>query len=328
MTADISVALCTYNGAEYVEEQLASILEQARTPDELVVSDDGSSDGTLEVVAATVAAAAARGIAPEVVVLAGTAPSGVTANFERAVAKTTRPLIALSDQDDIWHADRLSTLAARFDDEGLTFVHTDARLVDEGGAPLGSTLFESLELSDEELRLEERGRAFDALLRRNLATGATVVFRRELLARARPFPPEWVHDEWLAIIAAATGRVGVVRETTIDYRQHGANQIGVTEPTLRYKVRRMLEPRGDRNMKLAKQFAVLADRLETLGEAVPAAYVSAARQKADFEATRAAMPPNRIRRVGTVFGLARRRLYSRFASRGRLDIIRDLLQPV
>lgn len=327
MTAEISVALCTYNGADYVEEQVASILDQDRAPDELVVSDDGSSDGTLQVVAATVEAAASRGVRPEVVVLAGTSPSGVTANFERAVAKTTRPLIALSDQDDIWHPDRLGSLAARFEDPSLTFVHTDARLVDDAGRPLGPTLFESLELSEQELRLEEEGRAFEALLRRNLATGATVVFRRELLDRARPFPPEWVHDEWLAVVAAATGRVGVVRETTIDYRQHGRNQIGVTDPTLGYKVRRVLEPRGDRNTRLAKQFGVLADRLEALGDAVPPAYASAARQKAGFEATRAAMAPSRIRRIGTVIGLARRGLYARFASRGRADIIRDLLQP-
>jgi hypothetical protein len=278
-------------------------------------------------VAATVEAAAARGVSPDIVVLAGTSPSGVTANFERAVAKTTRPLIALSDQDDVWHADRLGTLASRFDDASLTFLHTDARLVGEDGAPLGPTLFESLELTDHELQLEEEGRAFEALLRRNLATGATVVFRRELVARARPFPSEWVHDEWLAVIAAATGRVGVVRETTIDYRQHGRNQIGVTDPTLRHKVRRVLEPRGDRNVKLARQFGVLADRLEALGDSVPAEYVSAARQKAAFEANRAAMARNRLLRIGAVIGLARRGLYGRFASRGRADIIRDLLQP-
>jgi glycosyltransferase involved in cell wall biosynthesis len=327
MTAEISVALCTYNGADYVEEQVASILDQSRAPDELVVSDDGSSDGTLDVVAATVEAAASRGVSPEVVVLAGATPSGVTANFERAVAKTTRSLIALSDQDDVWHPGRLDRLSARFDDAGLTFLHTDARLVDDAGAPLGSTLFESLELSDDELRLEEEGRAFEALLRRNLATGATVVFRRELLEHARPFPPEWVHDEWLAVIAAATGRVGVVREATIDYRQHGRNQIGVTDPTLGYKIRRVLEPRGDRNTRLARQFAVLAERLGALGDAVPAAYQAAAREKARFEAIRAGMPAARIRRIGTVIALARRGLYGRYASRGRTDIIRDLLQP-
>ncbi|WP_345763838.1 glycosyltransferase family 2 protein [Diaminobutyricibacter sp. McL0608] len=327
MTAEISVALCTYNGAAFVEEQLVSILDQGRVPDELVISDDGSSDGTLGIVAATVEAAVARGAAPDVVVLAGSTPSGVTANFEKAIARTTRQLIALSDQDDIWHPGRLAALAARFDDDALTFLHTDARLVREDGSPLGATLFESLELSDEELRLEESGRAFDALLRRNLATGATVVFRRELLPAALPFPPEWVHDEWLAVIAAATGRVGVVRESTIDYRQHGRNQIGVTEPTLRYKVGRVLEHRGDRNTKLAKQFRVLADRLEGLGDAVPKASVDAARQKAEFEAKRAAMAPNRLRRIGGVIALARRGLYGRFASRGRSDIIRDLLQP-
>jgi hypothetical protein len=328
--ATISVALCTYNGARFVGEQLGSILEQTRAPDELVVSDDGSSDATLAIVNATMAARAAQhqGEALRYVANVNDAPLGVTRNFERAVTTCTSTLIALSDQDDIWHRDRLERLAREFEDPRLLLLHTDARLVDEHGVPLGMTLFGALEITAGERALELGGDGFDALLRRNLATGATVVFRRELLERALPFPAEWVHDEWLAIIAAATGRITVVPEPTIDYRQHGANQIGVRAPTLRHKLRRVLGSRGDRNAALARKFTVLADRLDLLGEAVSVEDRQSARHKAEFEAFRGSLPARRLRRVRAVLRADRAGLYARYASRGRTDVIRDLLQPV
>lgn len=321
--ADLSVALATYNGARYVGEQVASILAQSPAPAELVIADDGSSDGTVEL---AVAEAAIHGVRPTVLAAGGT--PGVTANFERAITATTRPLVALSDQDDRWHPGRVADLTSRFAADGsLLLVHTDAHLVDADGEPLGRTLFESLEVSPREFADEESGRAFHAFLRRNLATGATVVFRRTLLDAALPFPREWVHDEWLAIVAAAVGRVGVVREATIDYRQHGANEIGVAAPTLTRKVSRVLEARGSRNRDLAARFGILADRLDELGPSVPVAYRTAARAKAAFETRRAGFPSNRLMRVVPVLRLASTGDYGRYASRGRADILRDLVQP-
>lgn len=321
----ISVALCTYNGAAYLREQLVSILGQTRPADELIVSDDGSSDGSAELARAVVEEA---GTGIPFVLLRGEEPLGVTANFERAVRAAGSELIALSDQDDSWHVDRLETVAALFDaDPGLTLVHTDAELVDADGAPLGVRLFAALEVSEAELAAERAGNAYGVFLRRNLATGTTVVFRREVLDAALPFPGEWVHDEWIAIVAAAVGRVGVLAEATVDYRQHGANQIGAVKPTLRYKVRRVLEPRGDRNELLARRFAVLAERLEALGDRVSARDLERARAKAAFEAARAALPRARFRRIGTVLRLWRSGDYREYASRGTLDVVRDLLQP-
>ncbi|HEV7567545.1 MAG TPA: glycosyltransferase family 2 protein [Microbacteriaceae bacterium] len=330
MPATISVALCTYNGARFVGAQLSSILDQSRTPDELIVSDDGSFDDTVAVVEETIRIHAAQsdGRAPVYVAHVNDRPLGVTRNFERTVTACTGTLVALSDQDDVWHRDRLERLVREFDeDPGLLLLHTDARLVDEQGAPLGMTLFEALEITAGDRALELSGGGFDALLRRNLATGATVIFRRELLEQALPFPAEWVHDEWLAIIAAATGRITVVPEPTIDYRQHGANQIGVRAPTLRHKVRRVLESRSDRNAALARKFMVLADRLDELGDAVTAEDRQKVRRKAEFEAFRDALPTRRWRRIRAVLRADRADLYTRFASRGRADVIRDLLQP-
>jgi glycosyltransferase involved in cell wall biosynthesis len=321
MSAALSVALCTYNGEGFVREQLESILSQRPAVAELIVCDDGSSDRTLSIVRKAISDSTVDGLVER-----NEAPLGVTKNFEKAIGRTTQPLIALSDQDDVWHAGRVEAVTNAFAREpGLTLLHSDARLVDSVGNDLGRTLFSSLEVTNDELAEEQAGRAFETFLRRNLATGATMIFRRELFELASPFPVEWVHDEWLAIIAAATGNVQVWRQPTIDYRQHTGNQIGVAAPTLRRKIRRVLTERADRNELLAKRFRILANRLATLG--VPSETLQAARDKADFEERRAMLPANRLKRLPKVVRLATLGDYRRFASRRNADIVRDILQP-
>lgn len=320
----VGVALCTYQGARFVETQVRSILEQPEIVS-LAIGDDGSTDGTLELIRDTIAASGRDDI--DVRTLAVGGRLGVTANFERTMQALDTEFIALSDQDDRWHPQRLRPIVERFEsDPALLLTFTDADLVDGAGEPLGSTLFGFLEIGDRELAALREGDAFRAFIRRNLATGATVVFRRELLAAAVPFPATWVHDEWLAAVAAALGGVAVVEDPTIDYRLHGGNQIGVATPTLRHKLSRILEPRGDRNRTLAARFDELARRLETM-EGVPVARRTAAHAKAAFETRRAAFPSNRLRRVLPVLRLAATGAYGLYASRGNADVLRDLVQP-
>lgn len=324
MSLTVSVALCTHNGAQYLEQQLRSILAQRLRPLEVVVSDDASTDDTVQIV---------RRIwdelpdAPRLVLLSNHKALGVTANFEQAVSACTGELIALSDQDDVWQPERLEVIAAKFQSRpGLRLVFSDARLVSGAGSPLETSLFEALEISPRDLEAVRSDEAFATLLRRNLVTGATTVFRRSLLDAALPLDRAWVHDEWLAVVAAATGEVDWVPDLLIDYRQHGANQIGVTAPTLRYKVSRVFESRGERNRSLALRASRLLERIETLG--VSPRFADLVRQKFEFESFRADLPPSRLRRIAPVLSLARSGRYQRFASRGRADILRDLLQPV
>jgi len=319
----VSVALCTYNGARYIEEQVRSILDQDYAPLELVVSDDGSTDDTLALVRAVVADAKTD---VPLRVLSGGPRLGVTRNFERAVAACEGDLIALSDQDDVWRADRLSAVVPLFEREAsLLLVNSDARLIDASGAPFGAGLFASLGLRQGERAEISAGHAFDALVRRNLVTGAATLFRRTLLQWARPFPPEWVHDEWLGIIAAAMGTLELSSEQLIDYRQHDNNQIGVAERTVRYRVGRVLEQRGDRYVRLAARWRILADRLG--GLAAGPAYTSLADGKVAFEVTRAGLPAGRIARLRPVLREYRKGSYARYSSQGTLDVVRDLLQP-
>lgn len=323
-TPFFSVALCTHNGASYIEEQLLSILDQEPAPTQLVVSDDASSDDTI----ARVRAVAARYPEVQLTVFENSPPLGVTKNFEQAIRACTGDLIALSDQDDVWHAGRLALFAAQFAAHpAVSLLHSDARLVDGAGVPLGHTLSEALGVSTSEVASIHAGDAFSVMLRRNLVTGACTVFRRSLVEFAAPFPPSWVHDEWLGIIAAAVASTDFVEQPTIDYRQHGSNQIGATKLSLRGKFGRMMEPRRDRNARLETNMTVLVDRLQWLGGRVDAGKLSRARAKLEHERMRNSLPEGRLSRIPSVARAFAAGRYGHY-SRGPLDAVRDIVQPV
>jgi len=318
----VAVAMCTYNGAAYLEAQFASIFAQTRLPDEVVVADDGSTDDTTQLLARLSAAAPMP-----VRVLASTNRLGVTANFERALAATRHELVVLSDQDDVWDADRVAISIATLESEpALLLVHTDARLVDRGGAPLGSNLLDALRVTGDERRdVASPPSAFRAHLRRNLATGATATIRASLLDLAGPFPASWVHDEWLTIIAASLGRARLIDRVTIDYRQHGSNEIGVALGGVRHRWGRILEPRGDRYPRLAARDAILVERLAMID--APPAVQHLAHRKAAFDRARATLPRIRLARVPSVVAGLARGDYRDLSSQRQLDAVRDLLQP-
>lgn len=323
MMPTVSVALCTHNGARFVAEQVRSILDQSEPPAELVVSDDASTDDTIEIVEREWRAS---GGTTALRVIRNVEPLGVTRNFEQATRACTSDLVALSDQDDVWLPDRLAVMAKKFvADPSLGLLFTDADLIDASGLPTGS-LFSALEIEPDELAAVKEGAAFPVLLRRNLVTGATVVLRRDLVERAAPFPLEWVHDEWLAIVAAATSAVDWMPERLVGYRQHGSNEIGVTAPTLRYKLRRVTQPRGTRYTGLLARSRVLLERLRALG--ADPALIALVEGKVAHDLFRATLPANRVARIVPVLRSAAAGDYDAYCSRRKLDIVRDLLSPL
>ena len=322
---DVSVALCTRNGARYVAAQVESICAQDLMPREIVVSDDASTDNTVAIVQATITRCGMASVI-DLTVLRNDPPLGVTRNFEQAIEATRCPLIALCDQDDVWHAGRLARMVSPFRQRAdLLLLHSDARLVDDALAPLGSTLFHALEVKPSELAAIQAGAAFEIFLRRNLVTGATTVFRRSLLGAALPFPAEWVHDEWLAAIASATGRMDVLVEPLIDYRQHASNQIGVRKPTLADKIAKAVAPRGDKHRKRLGRAEALLQRLTLLGGAVPDSHLQAQLGKVAHQRFRADLPANRRARIPSVLAEALRGRYERF-DRGLQSVAQDLLE--
>jgi hypothetical protein len=318
----VSVALCTHDGAAFLEQQLVSILSQVPAPFEIVLGDDASTDDSVAIAERT---AAQYGV--PLVVRRHDPALGVTGNFADAIAHARGDLIALSDQDDIWHAGKLAAhLAAFAADPDLLLTHSDARLVDADGVPTGSTLLGALETTAAERAGLVDGDAFATLLRRNLVTGATVVLRSGLRDRAAPFPQEWVHDEWLAVIAAATGHLRLLPVPLIDYRQHGGNQIGARRPTMSDRWAKLREPREPRASRLVSRTTALVSALERLGSAVPPARLAAARARLAHEQRRRGLPRARVARVPRILAATIRGDYGRY-SRGPIDVLRDLVQP-
>jgi len=222
----IAVVMCTYNGERFIAEQISSIRAQSRPPDQLVVVDDSSTDSTWHIVQHQCALAAEMGI--EVVVRRNARNLGYVANFEYALSLANADLLFLSDQDDIWRSEKIERMVQEFMRRPeLELLHTDARLVDASGRDMGCGLFEALEITSAELKLEHEGHAFGVLLRRNVVTKATTAVRREALNKAFPFPRACVHDEWLALSCSGSGRVDCLEDALVDYWQHDADWIGV-----------------------------------------------------------------------------------------------------
>jgi glycosyltransferase involved in cell wall biosynthesis len=225
----ISVALCTYNGAKFLEEQLASLQAQERCPDELVVCDDRSTDQTMQLLESF-----AR-IAPfPVRIHVNPVNLGSTRNFDRAMRLCAGSLIAFCDQDDVWHSTRLSECArALHDDPRLGLVFSNGQLIDDRGVLLAGRLWDNFTFHS---AIRERIRHGDMLplVRYRFVTGATIMFRTQLREYICPAVGEWLHDGWIAAIAACLARVGFLDEPLIQYRIHGQQQVG-TGPGPRQK---------------------------------------------------------------------------------------------
>jgi glycosyltransferase involved in cell wall biosynthesis len=324
MPVSASVVLCTCNGARFLEAQWDSLLAQSRRPDEIIVRDDASGDGTWALLETLAARAEARGVR---VRLARNGHNlGYVANFEAALRDATGEVLFLCDQDDVWHAEKVATLLAAFRQRaGLLLLCTDARRVDERGEGLPRFLFEILKVSRTELRCIHAGQGFDVLLRRSLATGATVALRRTLLADALPFPAGWVHDEWLAIIAAALGGFDCVERPLIDYRQHAANQIGMPDRDLAARWRDLVKPRAALIDMLITRDELLQQRLYALGGRVQDAGRERVVEKLRHLRARSDIRNGSLRRLGTVLRETAGGRYRRYGT-GWRSALRDLLR--
>jgi glycosyltransferase involved in cell wall biosynthesis len=325
----ISVALCTYNGTRFIEEQLASVLDQSLPVTEIVLSDDASVDDTVSLVRAAVAAHNAEFPETPVVlrVMQNPVALGVVKNFEQAAGACTGDVIALCDQDDIWSPRHIERLVQEFVGRPqLLLVHSNAALIEEDGTPMDLSLFDALEISNTTKRAINTGRGFRELLHRNVVTGATTMVRRELVAIAAPFPELWIHDEWLAMVAGAIGDFGLVDEELLSYRQHPGNHIGAVKLSLRGKISKLREPRAERNRNLAARAGVLLERLTEMSDRVSPACIFDAQANLKHQAFRRSLPAPRWRRVVPVLVHGAILDYSRYG-RGGVDMLRDIVQP-
>lgn len=328
---NISVVLCTYNGVQYLGEQLDSILSQSLLPNEIVISDDNSTDGTLEFVKEHLEKAIknnSRLSNISLIFISNNPGLGISHNFLGALKQASGDLVALSDQDDVWVHNKLKLMEEIFEaNPSLTLLHTDALLVDRNNNDLGLSLFDALRVSPLELKRIQQGRAVEVLARRNLVTGATTMLRRSLVDNIENIPQGWLHDEFLGLIASGMGSVDVLPQALIKYRQHGANQVGASRPGLRQLVGRVLHPGLQRNKTLLSRAESLASHpaVTILSKESELSQLSDA--KLAHELTRSEFAVNRIARLPQVFKEVRTGRYNSVGL-GFPDVIRDLLQPL
>jgi glycosyltransferase involved in cell wall biosynthesis len=308
---DISIAMCTYNGSKFLDEQLSSIREQTKLPHELVICDDGSTDATPRIVHAF-----ALDAPFPVRLFRNQATWGSTRNFEKAIKLCTGQAIALCDQDDLWLPNKLERLASVLDREPqVGGVCSNAFLMDEISECFPDSLWERRNFTPRMQAAFQRNSALQ-LLQYNAATGATFVFRSEFVKRVTPIPPEWVHDAWIALLVATQSPVHLVPEKLISYRIHPAQQIGVRPAGLGMQNARSAVS----DAMLVRRWTVLADRLATLP--VDPSISRLVHKRLRFLETRAALKQERLlRRV--IAASCTLPGYFRFA-RGLFSYLRDI----
>lgn len=201
-----AVCMATYNGADYLDEQIYSIVSQLNPYEKLFISDDGSQDDTLKIIGS---------FGDKVQLVASSYSGGVVSNFERvltAAYNSGAKNIILSDQDDIWMKDRMKDIRTNLDLADIIMMNgyiTDSEL-----NPTGNTIFEGIGVS----------KGFFANFLRPTYVGCCMAFRREVLDVALPFPRSlpW-HDWYLSLIGELFFNVKLVSNPSIYYRRHGNN---------------------------------------------------------------------------------------------------------
>lgn len=258
----LSVAMCTYNGARFLHEQLESIASQSRIPDELVVCDDGSTDGTIEILErfARCAPFAAR-------LEINKSNLGTTKNFEKAIGKCGGEIIALADQDDVWVSKKLELMESVFlTRPSVGVVFSDAEVVDESRVAIGFRLWNSVGFSPGLQRNISNGRGTEVLLHHNVVTGAAMAFRSELRKLVLPISEKWIHDGWIALLASVVADLSFIREPLIKYRKHASQQTGPGPSNFVERLARAKRNGADGYQAFAEQFAAARERLLTIGD--------------------------------------------------------------
>lgn len=315
----LCIAMCTYNGAAFIEQQLASIATQTHLPDRMVVVDDGSIDTTLERVHEFVHAAPFP-----VRVIRNTANLGYARNFAKAVALSEGDVVVLADQDDVWVPHKLARIEEVFrqsPETGLVF--SDAEVVDAGLHPLGFRLWNAVRFTPRKQAQVRNGHTFHVLIQGNVVTGATMAFAARFRPVLLPMPGSGSHDSWIALLLAAVAHTELIPEPLIQYRQHGGNQIGAVKKNVLGRLSGVRETgRWALEQHLA-ELAAVRKRLDLM-PGVPATYIALLDERIAHLSVRVALPEPRVHRLPMIGKEWRTGRYQR-AANGWSSVLRDLL---
>jgi glycosyltransferase involved in cell wall biosynthesis len=318
------VAMCVFNGGRYLQAQLESIATQGELPRLMAIVDDGSTDGSWELLQRWSASAPFR-----VLLQRNEANLGVVRNFEKAARLLLQEvdIVFFSDQDDVWFPQKLATVVDTFvAAPGVGLVHSDAELIDSEGRPMGRRLFASLLVTERERANVASGQAYRAYVKRNLVTGAACACRSRVLALAMPFSEYWIHDEWIAFTCALASSVQMLDSPLMSYRLHSANTVGLPIPDarwwLRTAVRAVLEPQVPGQKRRLIRLLELRRHAEKLSASPDA--LASLDQAIGHARHRANLPRSFLRRAIAVRREWSAGQYHRWSS-GELSMLHDIL---
>lgn len=219
----VEILLATYNGAKFLREQLDSLLNQTHQSIHIYIGDDDSTDATPSIIQEYLDKYPAK-----LTLAASSGRHGVIGNFSRLMKEAKGAYVMFCDQDDVWAKDKIEVTlkqmkAAEREHGAATpvLVHTDLQVVDTSLQVIAPSYWRYAHL------WPNKASSLNRLLAQNVVTGCTVMINRALLELAYPVPNQvFMHDWWLALVAAAFGKVIAINQATILYRQHHANTLG------------------------------------------------------------------------------------------------------
>lgn len=202
----ISVAMATYNGEKYIKEQIDSILNNLSEEDELVISDDGSVDKTLEII---------QSYQDNRIKLMNGPKKGVKQNFANALSKCRGKYIFLSDQDDIWEKNKVKKVLEVFENSDCSLVIHDCTVIDNQYKVLHDSFFK--------IRNSKKGIIKN--IWKNSYIGCCMCFEKNLIDSVLPIPNRIeMHDQWIGILAEKKGNGSIfIFDKLIQYRRHENN---------------------------------------------------------------------------------------------------------
>ena len=318
MATTISVAMATYNGARWLRAQLDSFSAQTRLPDELVITDDASTDDTAAIVAAFAATAPFA-----VRFKRNPARLGFNGNFAHAIGLAHGDIVFISDQDDAWYPDKVERVAARFEaTPGCLCVVNDQAIADANGRETGGTVLANV-------RALGRPDSW-------YGPGCCTAFSRTLIPVLKPMPGNVVaYDHWVNALADTMGVRQILDLPLQMYRRHENNASGSVfareRPDWRHLVRAARRSNAPALIaaKVAEIDALLA-RLalpEAAALAAPDEFdanVAALKtERDDYAARSAALDRHRLLRAGMILRLLMQGRYRRFS--GKATALKDLL---
>ncbi len=207
----ISIALCTFNGEKYLRQFLESLLNQTIMAQEIIIVDDGSTDGTLSILNDYVRSFDFIKLFPQKENL------GPVSAFKMAISLTQHNFILLADQDDIWRSNKIEKLLSKansIDNRFPGVIYSDLEMIDEKGKTIFNSFWDMANLSPSKA-------TFKGLMMENVITGSACMINDAMREEIRRAPDGLLmHDHWIALIAYGFGQYVYTEEKLVKYRVH------------------------------------------------------------------------------------------------------------